>query len=131
MKTKHTVIMLVVLAGLPLLAIAAWQKTSIRSNGITPVEIVAAPGASTTRTITANGGIRVFNGWTNSVSFFLRELQGTTSNTLGRVTLAVNQLYISDWVHVLNATTNSVELTCVEACGDGLFIFTHYRDEAQ
>jgi len=116
---------------LTLAAFAGWQKTTTNSDGTNYVTIVAAPGASTNRTITANGGIKVHNDWTNTVSFHLADVTATTTNEIEFVELATNETYISDWVHILDGTTNTLQLYCVEACTNGLNIFTHYRDEVQ
>ncbi len=130
MKITHILTILAV--GLcAVMAHAGWQKNVTNSNGTTPVHIVAAPVGARNRVVTANGGIRVYNNWTNTIRFYLRDVRMPTSNKIEYVELETNQMYISDWVHVLDGSTNTVELTCLEACSNALQVFTHYRDEAK
>jgi hypothetical protein len=122
--------MIILLALLPFAGIAGWLKTTTQSNGTTAVVIVAAPSSGTNRVVTANGGLKVYNGWTNSVTFYIRET-GATTNIIEKVTLDKGYLYIADFVHILAATNATMTLDCVEACSNSLSIYTHYRDEAQ
>jgi len=127
MKTYITIL----IALLPCLVIAGWQKVTTKSNGTTPVVIASAPGSGSNRVVTAVGGIKFSNGWTNEISGSINEVNGTDTNLIESFKLGTNVMYINEWVHILNSTTNSIEIVFDYALSNSIPVYTHYRDEAQ
>jgi len=96
------------------------------TNSTTPVEVVAAPGASTRRLIRS---ITVFNADTAAATITLTYDNGVTERVINKTTLAIgDQLYFDDTV-VLANTSSSINIVLAGAITTNQLDWTaHYGD---
>ena len=113
----------------PLAALAAWTGQQTDSDGTTPVTIVSAPASGYNRVVAANGGIKVYSA--SNVTFNVYWVNGNVTNTMDKVTIPSNSVWVADYVTVLSTTTNSLQLVGTTAFGSALKVLTHWRDESQ
>lgn len=76
-------------------------------NGVTPVTLVAAPGAGVERTIPEKG-ISVYNADTATVTLSVRKVSAGGTRVIDTVTLLTGEKYSNDTKIVLDAATDSV-----------------------
>jgi len=127
---KITTLCLVVL--LPMLVLGAWYNEINTSNGTTPVIVVSAPGASTSRTVPANGGVTVYNtSPTVKATFSVQLATSTTTNVLETVVLNTNETWTLDYVVILDSTDQDIELVGATAFGTILDVTSRYLDGSQ
>ena len=110
---------------------AASRAKLTSSNGTTPVTIIDAPGASTTRTVPIAGGITIYNPSSTSLTFTVSIANSVTTNGLVSDVLGGTNTYSNDIVIILDGTTNTVEFVGATAFGATLKITTHWMDQAQ
>lgn len=75
-------------------------------NGVTAVDVVAAPAAATRRIVRS---IIVYNADSASRTVTLRLDDGGTERIIGRAVLAAGELYVYEVPVVLNATNKKIE----------------------
>jgi hypothetical protein len=128
MKKLLTILILLTWAGA---VCAAWMSQRSASNGVTPVTIQAAPASGKSRTVSANGGITVYNSASTAVTFTVWFANTAISQAVQTVTLPSSNTWDSNLVRILDGTTNTLELTGATPIGAALKIITNYRDETQ
>jgi len=126
-------IIVLIVAAAPILGLSAWLGNALKSNGATPVTIVSSPAADTSRTVPANGGIKICNTSAGSVTCSLFYVDNTITNYLDSkdIILGPGDFYYNDWVCIISTNTGLIRLQTDAVGDDNLDITTHYRDEGQ
>ena len=79
------------------------------SNGATPVTVVAAPGASTTRMI-ARYGLSVYNADTAAITLYLQLADGAATRIIEKATINAGSSYFNTSFISLSTTAQSLEI---------------------
>jgi len=110
----------------------AYQNQFSVSNGTTDVTVLAAPAASTSRTVRP-GGINIFNNDTADITVTLQVNDNSTDRVLDKATISAGDAWSNDkFVICLDATNQTLEIFLAGAvAANEADISVVYRDEAQ
>jgi len=128
---KRNMITMIIIVSMVALVFAAPFTNMFKSDGLTPVTIVDAPAASTSRMIPAKS-LKIVNTAATNVSFWVQLANTVITNKVeSLVDLAPNDSYYNDAVIILSGTTNTLEVQGITAFGTALDITVHYSDQGQ